>query len=78
MYENLIEIIKTEGPLTNKYLNEKNLNYYSIINEKNTNKKIKGGSVDNTQNKCDLKKYIIIILFVFIIFYIINYKKYTT
>jgi len=78
MYENLIEIIKTEGPLTNKYLNEKNLNYYSIINEKNTNKKIKGGSVDNTQNKCDLKKYIIIILFIFIIFNIINYKKYTT
>ena len=78
MYENLIEIIKTDGPLTNKYLNEKNLNYYSIINEKNTNKKIKGGSADNTQNKCDLKKYIIIILFIFIILNIINYKKYIT
>ena len=41
MYENLIEIIKTPGPLTNKYLNENNLNYYSIINKKkdNSNKK---------------------------------------
>ena len=41
MYENLIEIIKTPGPLTNKFLNENNLNYYSIINECNKKEKNK-------------------------------------
>ena len=39
MYENLIEIIKTPGPLSNKFLIERNLNYYSIINECNKKEK---------------------------------------
>ena len=35
MYENLIDIILEKGPLTNRYLLDNNLNYYSIINKKN-------------------------------------------
>ena len=73
MYENLIEIIKTPGPLSNKYLNENNLNYYSIINEKNKIKKIKGGNV-NKNDVCFLKKYIVLLLILVISYYFA--KKY--
>ena len=68
MYENLIEIIKTPGPLTNKFLNENNLNYYSIINECNKNeKKIKGGGEQNN-NYCDfIKNNFILIIFVILL-----------
>ena len=67
MYENLIEIIKTPGPLTNKFLNENNLNYYSIINKCNKKqKKIKGGEQNN--NFCDfIKNNFILIIFVIIV-----------
>ena len=67
MYENLIEIIKTPGPLTNKCLNENNLNYYSIINKGNKKqKKIKGGEQNN--NFCDfIKNNFILIIFVIIV-----------
>ena len=69
MYENLIEIIKTEGPLSNKYLNENNLNYYSII--KKCNKKIvKGGEIKNT---CNIF-LIIITVFIIICFIYKNFK----
>ena len=72
MYENLIEIIKTPYPLCNKYLNENNLNYYSIINE-NTIKQIKGGNV-NKNDICSLKKYIVLLLILVVNYYFA--KKY--
>ena len=75
MYENLIEIIKTPGPLSNKYLNENNLNYYSIINqcnEKKELKKIKGGESYNIFSN---KYLILIILAIFLCFYFEFNKK---
>lgn len=64
MYQNLIEIIKTSGPLTNKYLSQNNLNYYSIIKKCKKNKFIKGGN-----NKCNMNSIIIIIILITIFLY---------
>lgn len=75
MYENLIEIIKTPGPLTNKFLNENNLNYYSIINEcSKKENKIKGGLNINKKNFKNINtnlisKFSILILFVIFLYY---------
>lgn len=72
MYENLIEIIKTPGPISNKHLNENNLNYYSVIKkcnkEKDKTKKISGGS-----NNCNMFNTILIISFMVVIY--ILYSK---
>tara|TARA_B110001452_G_scaffold27923_1_gene21892 strand:+ start:870 stop:2012 length:1143 start_codon:yes stop_codon:yes gene_type:complete len=63
MYENLIEIIKTPGPLSNKFLIENNLNYYSIINECNKIQKvIKGGNNSNNFYYFSNKYFILIII----------------
>ena len=67
MYQNLIEIIKTPGPLTNKYLNENNLNYYSIIKKCKKHKLVKGGKTDN--NKCNIKFVIIGIVIIIAFLY---------
>ena len=71
MYENLIEIIKTEGPLSDKYLNEYNLNYYSVIKKCVKNKKntISGGGLEKMCNK-----NILFILILFILFYFLYFK----
>ena len=68
MYENLIEIIKTPGPLSNDYLNENNLNYYSIIKKEY---KIKGGNCN--LNNCKINTLIYIFIFLLIIIFL---KKY--
>ena len=69
MYENLIEIIKTPGPLSNKFLIENNLNYYSIINECNKKEKIiKGGKDLNNYWHSSNKYFILIIIIILILF----------
>ena len=72
MYENLIEIIKTPGPLSNKLLNQNNLNYYSVI-KKCKNKKLKKLSGGNN-NSCNMSNILIMSTFILILF--ILYKKY--
>ena len=74
MYENLIEIIKTEGPLSDKYLNENNLNYYSVIKKCNKDKKLKmsGGSLEKICNKFNIQKIIISFIIIFIIYNLYN------
>ena len=84
MYENLIEIIKTPGPLENNYLNENNLNYYSIINKKNENNKKeipnknKNSNKKQTSNKItggtNCYKNPIIFIFILSIIIIIGFK----
>ena len=77
MYENLIEIIKTEGPLSDKYLNENNLNYYSVIKKctKDKKKNILGGELKNWCDNFNIKRFVlffIIVNFLFQIFYFKN------
>ena len=72
MYENLIEIIKTPGPITNRYLNENNLNYYSIIRKCKKHKSVKGGKNDNNNN-CNINT--VIIAFVLIIAFLYKFYK---
>ena len=79
MYENLIEIIKTEGPLSDKYLNENNLNYYSVIKKCTKDKKklkISGGNLEKICNKFNIQIIIIsfIIIFMIYTFYNSNFK----
>jgi len=66
MYQNLIEIIKTPGPITNKYLNENNLNYYSIIKKCKKHKSVKGG---NNNNGCNINIVIIGIIIIIAFLY---------
>mgnify|MGYP003948509197 CR=1 FL=1 len=74
MYENLIEIIKTEGPLSDKYLNENNLNYYSVIKKCTKEKKTKmsGGNFEKICNKFNIRKIIIILIIIFIVYNLYN------
>ena len=68
MYENLIEIIKTPGPLSNKFLIENNLNYYSIINECNKKEKMIKGGKDLNNYWHSSNKYFILIIIMLILF----------
>jgi len=68
MYENLIEIIKTPGPLSNKFLIENNLNYYSIINESNKKQKTLKGGGDLNSLDFFVNKYFILIIVILVLF----------
>ena len=68
MYENLIEIIKTPGPLSNKFLIENNLNYYSIINESNKKQKTLKGGGDLNSLDFYVNKYFILIIVILVLF----------
>ena len=76
MYQNLIDIILAEGPLTNKYLMDNNLNYYSIINKKHSSvdiaqeEKMKGGA----KNNMSIGNIILFIIVCYIIYILL--KKY--
>ena len=72
MYENLLEIIKTEGPLSNEYLKENNLNYYSIIKKVHP---VKGGSSKRNTKISNHSLLLIFIIFIFLIILLKVYKK---
>lgn len=74
MYENLIEIIKTDGPLSNKYLNQNNLNYYSVIKkcEKAKKEKISGGGLKKMCDNINIKNVILIFIISFLFFILIK------
>lgn len=77
MYENLIEIIKTKGPLSDKYLSENNLNYYSVIKKYEKNKKndMLGGELKNLCDTFNIKRFILLFIILFILFQFIYFKK---
>ena len=74
MYENLIEIIKTDGPLSNRYLNQNNLNYYSVIKkcEKAKKEKISGGGLKKMCDNINIKNVILIFIISFLFFILIK------
>ena len=77
MYENLIEIIKTKGPLSDKYLNENNLNYYSVIKkcEKNKKKYMLGGELKSFCDNFNIKRFVLFFIIFFILFQIFYFKN---
>jgi len=74
MYENLIEIIKTDGPISNKYLNQNNLNYYSVIKKCQNGKKDKmsGGELNKFCNNFNIKSVILFFIISLLLFTLIK------